>query len=141
MNRKAESNLDRNLKIGTFALAIIASITGLITWYNNAIYKSDPLKTTRIEQYNDLSRIIGKMINEKNLDSLKVLNHEFINMYNGQMVLLEDTAVSLSMRRFKLEVDDKMNGIENLANPFKYQASGLQVIKACKTHINGIENE
>jgi len=130
-----QDKVERTIKIGTFIIAIVAATTALLTWFNNQKH-SDSLKETRLTNYRSLSHLVGKMISKPNSDSLAGLAKTFTeDFYNGEMILVEDTTVSLAMKRFKLELDDKLNGVENILNPDKFEKSGRNVIEICKFHI------
>lgn len=130
-----QDKVERIIKIGTFIIAIVAATTSLLTWCNNQ-KTSDPLKETRLKTYTSLSNLVGKMISPHNADSLAILAKTFTeDFYNGEMILVEDTTVSLAMKRFKIELNDKLNGVENILNPNKFENSGRVVIEICKFNI------
>ncbi|RZJ99679.1 MAG: hypothetical protein EOO46_22295 [Flavobacterium sp.] len=136
VNTQKQDYTEKVIKIGTFAIAIVGAITGIIAWYNNQ-KENDNLKDTRIATYKNLSVLVGKMISNDNADSSlmsqsKVFNREF---YNGEMLLVEDTIVCLAMNRFKLELEDKLNGNENILSPNKFENAGRDVILKCQAHI------
>ncbi len=85
VNIQKQDYTEKVIKIGTFAIAIVGAITGIIAWYNNQ-KEIDILKDTRIATYKNLSVLVGKMISNGNLDSSlisqsKVFSQEF---YNGE---------------------------------------------------------
>lgn len=130
-----QDKTEKIIRIGGFVIAIVGAITAFITFYNNQKHP-DPLKETRLSTYKNLSTLVGKMISTSNNDSLSNLADTFEqDFYNGEMILVEDTIVSLAMRRFKFELHDKLNGIENIENPNKFQNTGRDVIQACQDHI------
>ncbi len=51
------------------------------------------------------------------------------------MLLVEDTIVCLAMNRFKLELEDKLNGNVNILSPNKFENAGRDVILKCQAHI------
>jgi len=136
VNTQKQDYTEKVIKIGTFAIAIVTAITGIITWHNSQ-KENDNLKDTRIATYKNLSVLVGKMISNDNTDSSlisqsKVFNQKF---YNGEMLLVEDTTVCLAMNRFKLELEDKLNGNVNILSPNKFENAGRDVILKCQAHI------
>jgi hypothetical protein len=129
---------DKIIKTGGFIIAIVGAVTALITWVVSLQPKpvTDTLSATRIATYTDLSLLVGRMISNANTDSLKslgvVFNEKF---YNGEMLVVEDTAVSKAMKRFKLELEDKLNGVYYPLDPTKFENSGRDVIQTCQKHI------
>ena len=139
-----QDRTEKVIKIGMFVIAVVGAITALITWYTNnqtQHKQPDALKETRIETYKNLSTLIGRMISTSNPDSLVRFANDFNqNFYNGEMILVEDTLVSLAMRRYKFALDDKLNGIVNILDPQKFEKTGREVIKTCQLHISQATN-
>lgn len=137
-NNKTEKQerIDKIIKIGSFVIAIVGAITGLIAWYNNQKYV-DSLKEKRIATYENLSLLVGKMISNNNPDSTLLVQSKTFNedFFNGKMLLVEDSVVCLAMNRFKFELEDKINGNINILNPQKFEKSGRDIILACQQHI------
>lgn len=139
-----QDKTEKVIKIGMFIIAIVGAITAFVTWYNNnekQHKQPDALIEIRLETYKNLSSLIGKMISTSSPDSLIKLSNEFNqNYYNGEMILVEDTSVSLAMKRYKFALDDQLNGVSNILDPNKFEKTGREVIKACQLHILQLTN-
>lgn len=133
------SKLETALKVGGFIIALSGAVIGILQFTRRP--KHDDLKEERINTYREASRIIGKLVNLEHPDSLKNNAQAFYNLYSGNLILVQDTVVESSMKRFKFELDDKLNGIENTGQPFKFKQTGMQAIKDCQESIQRLSNQ
>ena len=129
--RRKPLKLDTIIKIGTFIIAIVGAVIAVLQFS----HKPDPLIEERKKVYDEMSVLIGKMINTNNPDSLHSLADEYNKAYNGKMILYEDGKVSIAMRRFKYALEDKLAGVINVGNPNKFAITGMEVIKAFQEDI------
>lgn len=120
---------DQWLKIGGLILALAGTIITILKFTGTDV--PEKLSEDQKEIYFEVSGVIGELLTQNdNIDSETAT--EFDKLYNGRMILVEDSVVSRAMRRFKFELDDKRNGVKNVLNPNKFQKTGIQVIEACK---------
>lgn len=134
---KKNSKLETVIKTGTFIISIVGAVTAYIS-FQQGCHKPDPFPE-RKDVYVKLSSIIGEIESVQDTNQLRVLSYRFDSLYNGSLKIYEDTVVSLAMRKFRLEVDDKLNGRKNLLEPFKLQQTGDALIITLKNQIHELQ--
>ena len=136
MKIEKTNRLETFLKIGGFVIAAVGCLLAVLQ-FTKSCGKTDPLAEERKQIYIEVSQLVGKILATENRDTLNKLSDEFNVLYNGRMNMVEgQSAVSLSMRRFRYELDDKLNGVKNVLNQFKFKTEGLKLIRECQKQLN-----
>lgn len=140
-NKPKKKNLspDQWIKLGGLVLALVGTIITVLKFTSGTPEVTSPaLSEEQKEMYIEVSDVIGQLIAEK--ENVKPETaQKFNTLYSGKMILVEDTIVSLAMRKFKFELDDKLAGRENVLNPNKFQKTGMDVVKACRDALKNTE--
>jgi hypothetical protein len=127
-------NTEKTIKAAIFSAVGVTAIIICITWAGKEKQFND--LENKVSAYNRLTTLIGKIISVSNADSLiewsNSFNHDF---YDRETIAPEDSTTLLAMRRFKFELNDKLNGAINILDPGKFEKSGHDIIKACQTQI------
>ncbi|HLX92746.1 MAG TPA: hypothetical protein VKR32_13745, partial [Puia sp.] len=122
-------------------IAIFCGVAVLIViicfaWFQRE-KRFDKLEQTRISVYRDLSRLVEKMISASNQDSLATWRVAFEQQYyDGRAVSDRDTSTQLAIRRFKYELDDRLNGTLNILDPSRFIKSGHDIIQSCELEMS-----
>ena len=126
---------EKIIKRAIFSVTVIISIVICITWLQRD-KQFDVLEKTKLSTYSHLSSLIGKIIGGTNADSLANWNSAFNNdFYDGETIPTEDSITLIAMRRFKFELNDKLNGTTNILEPAKFEKTGQDIIQACQLQI------
>ena len=139
MAEQRESKLENYLKIGGFLIALSGAVLAILQFTSKS--DDDPLRDQRIETYKAATRIIGKLISFEKIDSIRAYAPAFMELYNGEMLLVEDPEVAESMKRFKNELTDKTTGVENVVDPFKFKKTGMAAISTFQRSIKKLNSE
>tara|TARA_R110000868_G_scaffold119310_6_gene316012 strand:- start:25343 stop:25798 length:456 start_codon:yes stop_codon:yes gene_type:complete len=136
-NKKQVKNkitTDQWLKLAGLLLALVGTIITIMKFTGT---EEPPLKLSEEQKeiYLEVSDIIGELIAQNDKIDNETAS-EFYKLYNGRMILVEDSIVSRATRRFKFELDDKRSGIKNVLNPNKFKKTGIEVIEACRDALN-----
>lgn len=132
---KNNTQLGKLTKPTIFSMIGIIGVIICITWFNKE-KQFDVMEQSRISTYNRLSALIGKIIGVSNADSLQRWNNSFNHdFYDGETIPLDDSMTLLAMRRFKFELNDKLNGTINILDPNKFETIGHDLIQACRLQI------
>jgi hypothetical protein len=119
-----------------FIVPAIFVITTLIAWFSGR-QNAGSSRTNEIAAYKKLDMLIAKLITTQNSDSLssftKVFNYE---LYQTETASDADSTISLAMRRFKFELNDKVNGIVNILDSGRFERTGRYIIWACANQIS-----
>ena len=137
--KKKSLSPDQWIKIGGLVLALVGTVITVLKFANGTQEVTAPiLSEEQKEMYIEVSDAIGQLIAEK--ENIKSETAQKFNaLYSGKMILVEDTIVSLAMRKFKFELDDKLARRENILNPNKFQKTGMDVVKACRNALKNTE--
>jgi hypothetical protein len=132
--KKKEKN-GKIIKITAFPFALLIVIGAFTIWLNDKSQNSD-LHQARLSAYNGLSSLVEKILFAPNSDSLislsKTFNHDF---YDGEKIPNEDSLTLLTIRRFKFDLADKINGATNILDPNRFEKIGHDVMRACQSQI------
>lgn len=90
------------------------------------------LWTKRLETYSEVAKQAGRIAAPSSPESAKAAFDEFMSLYWGEMILIEDPEVEGAMKDFRAEVEDYHKGRSN-ADRLKIRADAL--MKALKTSI------
>lgn len=129
---KSKLSTDQWLKLGGLILTLVGTIIAVLKFSPDSPKR---LSEEQKEFYVETSDVIGKLISSDSIIN-QVTASEFYSLYNGRMILVEDSIVSRAMRRFKFELDDKRNGVENALNPNKFQKTGIELIETFKNALD-----
>ncbi|HSZ86249.1 MAG TPA: hypothetical protein VK787_09475 [Puia sp.] len=137
--KKKEKN-GKIIKITALPFAVIIVIGAFVIWLTDKSQNSD-LNQTRLSAYNGLSSLVEKILSAPNTDSLislsKTFNHDF---YEGEKIPNEDSLILLTMKRFKFDLADKINGSTNILDPKRFEKIGHDVVHACQLQIAKLNN-
>jgi hypothetical protein len=130
-----KEKIDKIIRTGIFSIAAVTAITILITWFGKE-RQFDILEQDRFSKYSGLSVLVGKIIGVSSSDSLAnwagAFNHNF---YDAENIATEDSLLLLAMRRFKFELNDRLNGAVNILDPDRFEKTGQDIIEACQLQI------
>ena len=118
------------MEIGGFIFSFITVIIVVLQFLD----RPDPLKETRINNYKGIIDITGKIVNTQDNDSLTKLSNQFMEIYWGYYMLVNDSMVIKEMKRFKFELEDKIKGNNNVFTD-KYKTIGKELIQSCQKRI------
>ena len=123
------------IKITALPFAVIIVIGSFVIWLNDKSQISD-LNQTKISAYSGLNSLVEKILSAPGTDSLislsKTFNHDF---YDGEKIPNGDSTILLAMKRFKFELNDKINGATNILDPKRFEKTAHDVMQACQSQI------
>ncbi len=134
MENKKETKIELYIKIGGFIILVIGTIITVLKFLNED--KRDEFQNGKKNKiYFELSDIVSNIMEAENDSTLKKYAKDFNIFYKGQMTLVEDTTVSKSMKRFKLELEDRLKGYTNLFHKDKLSEEGYKLMKYCREEL------
>jgi len=126
------------LKIFICLIAALSLIFTLIAWFNSR-QNGNEFKAKEISAYKKLDLLVAKIITTTDPDSLvnytKIFNRA---LFEAQTSSFQDSVISLSMRRFTFELNDKLHGIVNLLDSGRFERTGQSIIRTCAAHISSL---
>jgi hypothetical protein len=132
--KKKEKN-GKIIRMTALPFVVIIAIGAFVMWLNGKSQFSD-LNQAKISTYSGLNSLVEKILSAPNTDSLISLSKTFNNdFYDGGKIPNEDSIILLAMKRFKFELNDKINGATNILDPKRFEKTGHDVMEACQSQI------
>ncbi len=86
----------------------------------------------RLDAYMELGNLTARIVTSTHQDSIKRLSVEFEKVYWGKLPLFEDDSVERAMKRFRNEIHDKAEGIEDSLDNDRLTEKGYLLMLTCK---------
>jgi hypothetical protein len=96
----------------------------------------------RMDLYSSLGNVVGEIvINQNNPKKSDSLYNEFQKFYYAKLPLLEDSTVSIPLRRLKNALDDQREGMQDLLVVEPIKARVIELMDSCQVSLKKTEKQ